>query len=137
MIFIRIQNPLIFILILLANNSLQIGPLPKMLSCPRDSYNGTTKNIEQIFKGRCHYFLNILQRTNCFIKSTAYNCSEIWSDFSKIVVGKDPCDLKVDDFERFLNMVDHPIMVNTSLFWSGTYTPAHDSKFLKIFFSHI
>ncbi len=121
-----------FVASLLIQTTTQIGPLLKNSKC-RNTYNGTTHNIEQIFLGRCFYFLNILQLSNCNLNDTVYDCNSIWTVFQSVVVGKDPCDLKISDFDDLLKMVDHYIAPNTSLFWSGTYTPAHDSKYYRLF----
>jgi len=88
--------------------------------------NGTTKNLEQIFLGRCYYFLNIQQISNCDINPTKYDCAKIFNSFRTALVGKTPCSVNVTDFSEFLSLVDHPIAANTSVFWSGTYTPTHD-----------
>lgn len=95
-------------------------------------YNGTTPYIEEILIGRCHYFLNTIHKGECNFNPENYNCTEIWNTFKNIVVGKDPCDIKIDEFDGLLNALDHDIKTNTSLFWSGTYTTSHEiTKFYK------
>ena len=83
--------------------------------------NGTTSNIEQIFMGRCYYFIKIQQSTNCDINPANYNCSQIFISFKTALVGKDPCSVTIGDFDDFLKLVYHPIAANTSVFWSGAY----------------
>lgn len=95
-------------------------------------YNGTTPNLQQIVIGRCHYFLNTVHKGDCNFNPVNYNCSDIWNKFKKVVIGKDPCDIKIDEFSDYLSAVDHKIPNNSSLFWSGTYTEAHEiTQFYK------
>ena len=96
------------------------------------SINGTTKNIESIFKGRCNYFINVQQAFNCDIDPSNYDCEIIWQSFKSIVTTKTPCDLKIQDLDNFLNLVNHNIAPNTSIFWSGTYTPAHECNLFNL-----
>ena len=88
--------------------------------------NGTTSNIEQIFMGRCYYFINIQQISNCDIIPSDYDCTQIFKSFKTALVGKAPCNVTISDFDDFLKLASHPIAANTSVFWSGTYTPTHD-----------
>ena len=119
------------ILVCLVSSSSQIGPL-KQVECPvNNNPMATTPDIQDIFIGRCHYFLNILHATNCDIVAANYDCDAIWQTFRTAVVAKDPCDVKISDFDNFLTLVDHPIPVNKSIFWSGTYTPSHECKCSK------
>ena len=90
--------------------------------------NGTIKNLKEIFLGRCHYFLNIRQQTNCDINSKSYNCTEIWFAFEKASTGKTPCNITIDDYRKFLSLVNHPIPANSTFFYSGTYRTAQDRK---------
>ena len=88
--------------------------------------NGTTANIGEIFMGRCYYFLNILQSSNCNINPANYNCTTIFASFKTALVGKAPCSVSTSDFDNFLSLVNHPIPADTSLFWSGTSTTSHE-----------
>ena len=88
--------------------------------------NGTTKNLEGIFRGRCNYFINVQQAFNCDIDPSKYDCDAIWDSFQSIITTKAPCDIKIQDLDNFLKLVNHTIARNTSVFWSGTYTPAHE-----------
>lgn len=87
---------------------------------------GTTKNIESIFKGRCSYFINVKQAFNCDFDPSSYDCDVIWESFRSILTTKAPCDIKMEDLDEFLKLVNHNIAPNTSVFWSGTYALAHD-----------
>jgi hypothetical protein len=90
--------------------------------------NGTINNLKEIFLGRCHYFLNIRQQTNCGINSKSYNCTEIWLAFKEASTGKTPCNITIDDYRKFLSLVNHSIPANSTFFYSGTYRTAQDSK---------
>jgi hypothetical protein len=120
----------ILAMLILIKRSTEIGiskrSLNKNENCNKVIYNGTTRNIQQIFLGRCYYFLNILQKDNCFINANDYNCNDIWNEFHNVIKGRDPCSLSIDNFSRLLAMANQTIPPNTSLFWSGTYTPAHE-----------
>ncbi len=117
-------------LILIASifhSTLQIGDIRRSISCS-NLYNGTTRNIEEIFKGRCFEFTNTIHKEDCDIVSKNYNCNNIWIEFSNIIIGRNPCDIQIDEFKNYLEDTDHFIAQNKSLFWSGTYTPAHESN---------
>ena len=88
--------------------------------------NGTTRNLEQIFKGRCHYFLNLRHNADCFLNTSSYNCTHIWTAFKSAVIGKTPCNVTMEDYAPFLRSVNHSIPANATLFWSGAYRSAQD-----------
>jgi ADP-ribosyl cyclase 1 len=90
--------------------------------------NGTTKNLKEIFMGRCYSFLNLRQGSNCHIDPKNYNCTKIWQTFEAASTGKTPCNIHVNDYENFLNLVNHSIPVNSTFFYSGTYGVAQDCK---------
>jgi hypothetical protein len=122
---------LVFVIlsIILIKRSTEIGISKRSLkaeNCNKIAYNGTTRNIQQIFLGRCYYFLNILQKDNCLINANDYSCNDIWNEFYNVIKGKEPCSLTIDSFSRLLTLANQTIPPNTSLFWSGTYTPAHE-----------
>ena len=105
-------------------------------STPKIMHNGTTRNIEEIFKGRCHYFLQLQKNSNCaIIQVKRYDCDAIWKAFKSAVTHKSPCGIKIDDFKEFFKLVNHSIPVNSSVFWSGTYTSYHDLVKVKNFMS--
>ena len=82
--------------------------------------------LKEIFIGRCYYFYNILQKDECHIVGKNYNCTKIWLKFEQIMM-KSACN--VSDFDELFKLTDHDIPENKSVFWSGTYTPAHQCKF--------
>jgi hypothetical protein len=103
--------------------ALQLAPATSQ-QC-NTTYLGTTRNFEEIFLGRCYYFLNVLHGRDCKIHSLNINCTALLDAFSAAVINKAACDIKIDDFNEFLKLANHPLGVNTTLFWSGTYNPAH------------
>ncbi len=61
--------------------------------------DATTKNIDDIFKGKC----------NCDIDPSRYDCNNIWETFKTTITSKAPCGLKLVD--NFLKLVSHRIQV--------------------------
>lgn len=101
-----------------------------------NQYNGTTQNFQDIFLGRCFNYINLIHQDNCEIKSANLNCSLIWEEFSKVIIKKSPCQVTIQDFDKFVNLTSHPYPNDRSVFWSGTYKPVHKSKLIdKIYFS--
>ena len=96
------------------------------------SYNGTTTNLKEIVIGRCHEFFSQLYKSKKHLNPNRFDCGRIWSSFSEAVIGKDPCSLRHSDFGSYLELTNHPIPPNTALFWSGSYTFAHESKIFAI-----
>jgi hypothetical protein len=86
---------------------------------------GTTANFEQIFLGRCYYFINVLYGNDCSVRSQKINCPNLLAEFNKAVLKKNPCEITIDDFTPFLRSAYHPIAPNSTLFWSGASNPAH------------
>ena len=103
----------------------KVNPMIDASCSLRSSYNATTVGIKEIFIGRCYYFLNVLQKTNCEIDPRNYDCLAIWNEFEKVIIGKEPCSIKIEDFDKFLELVNHPIPESKTLFWSGTYSTAY------------
>jgi hypothetical protein len=86
--------------------------------------------LKEIFIGRCFYFYNILKKTECFIIDKNYDCPKIWLKFEE-TVKKSNCN--VSDFDDLFKLTDHNIPENETVFWSGTYTPAHQCKLHNFF----
>lgn len=96
--------------------------LKKDLSC---NYEGSTPQIETIFTGRCYDFQNVIHESDCDYQHL--NCSAIWSEFSTAILNKEPCSVTISSFDTLLEISNHPIAENKSIFWSGTYLWAHES----------
>lgn len=100
---------------------------------PCDHVNtGSTKNLDLIFIGKCNYFVNVLHSKNCAIQSAQINCDEIWQEFSNAIIGKNPCDITSESFNRLMDMSSYPTAENSTLFWSGAKDMAQQSILLMI-----
>ena len=99
----------------------------QITSCDIKQYNGTTSNLDQIMIGRCQDFLNVVHKDDCSFNRAKYDCNKIWNSFKSATVNKNPCEIRVGDYDEFLAQADHTIPENTTLFWSGTYNAAHES----------
>lgn len=100
---------------------------------PCDHVNtGSTKNLDSIFIGKCNYFVNVLHSKNCAIQSAQINCDNIWQEFSNAIIGKNPCDITSDSFNRLMDMSSYPTAENSTLFWSGAKDMAQQSILLII-----
>ncbi|XP_072107985.1 ADP-ribosyl cyclase/cyclic ADP-ribose hydrolase 1-like [Mobula birostris] len=76
---------------------------------------GSTRNLKEIMMGRC---FDYLQNINPSVGKK--DCPKIWENFLNAFSGKDPCNIKMEDYEPFLKLADHDIPVNQSIFWSRT-----------------
>lgn len=94
--------------------------------CAPSTLNGTTPDFEQIILGRCYYFVNVLHKKDCSVRDAKINCTELMNEFNRAILGKEPCEVEISDFDRFLELANHSIGANSTLFWSGAYTTAHD-----------
>lgn len=90
--------------------------------------NGSTPDIRDIVIGRCHEFLSVVKIDDCEIKRKDFDCERIWTEFSSVVIGKEPCSIKLSDYDNYLLEVAHPVPRDKSLFWSGTFATATASK---------
>lgn len=108
------------IFVVIPNQTSQMG------TC-QSEFNGSTPQLEQIFKGKCYYYINVLRIRNCDIQISKFNCNLIWDEFSKVILNKNPCDVNINSFDRLMQLTNHSIKPNTSLFWSGTNHIAHES----------
>ena len=107
-------KPVIFILII----CLKLGYQSEICS---GTYPGTTPNFKNIFIGRCFYFLNVLHKENCDISLSKLNCSKIWDEFSNVIVNRNPCDITIQDYDKYIELTWHIYDREKSIFWSGTY----------------
>lgn len=104
-------------------------------SCNIAGLPGTTQQIKDIVIGRCYYFINVLQKNNCYFDSKKYNCNTVWDLFYSASLTN---SRNISDYKNFLDSVDQDIPENTSLFWSGTYNQAHECKFnILLYFERI
>lgn len=109
--------------------------LPDLIHTQCNGPNGTTKNFETIFLGRCENFLNVLYKSNCDIQAANISCNTLLNNFKSAVIGKDPCSVTVDSWKDFLKAGRHKIPANKSLFWSGTNALAHEISTSQSYFT--
>ncbi|XP_059844897.1 ADP-ribosyl cyclase/cyclic ADP-ribose hydrolase 1-like [Hypanus sabinus] len=76
---------------------------------------GSTRNLKEIMMGRCFDYLQSVNPS-----AGEKDCPKIWESFLNAFSGKDPCNIKMEDYEPFLKLADHDIPVNQSIFWSRT-----------------
>ncbi|XP_051891974.1 ADP-ribosyl cyclase/cyclic ADP-ribose hydrolase 1 [Pristis pectinata] len=83
--------------------------------CKEWKGKGSTRNLKEIIMGRCFDYLETINPS-----TRGKSCSEIWESFLKAFSGKDPCNIRKEDYGPFLKLADHDIPVNQSIFWSRT-----------------
>lgn len=92
--------------------------------------HGSSKNLKEIMIGRCFDYLE-----NVNPSAGVKDCTKIWDEFLKVFNGKDPCNIKEQDYNNFLRLVEHDIPVSQSIFWSQTREIT--SKFSEITASYM
>eukprot|EP00794_Sanderia_malayensis_P007253 gene7253-8061_t len=75
----------------------------------------TTKNLKEIFIGRCHEFFNIISPG-----TTPKNCTLLWETFHAAFAYKSGCHVQPDDYSQFFNYADENKLLNKTLFWEAT-----------------
>ncbi|XP_033760725.1 ADP-ribosyl cyclase/cyclic ADP-ribose hydrolase-like [Pecten maximus] len=83
---------------------------------------GTTPGIQNIFIGRCLAYQELLKP----YPQTEVDCNLLWVKFVSSFAGKEPCELKSEDYSGFIEMSLSSIPEDKAMFWSGTYRVAHD-----------
>ena len=75
-----------------------------ILLMPNLSYSeGTIKNIQEIFTGRCYEYQRIVHN----VKDTQFkNCTVVWEKIAKAFAYKDPCKVNETDYADFMDYVD-------------------------------
>ncbi|XP_062068870.1 ADP-ribosyl cyclase/cyclic ADP-ribose hydrolase 2 [Lepus europaeus] len=77
---------------------------------------GTSRNLESIFLGRCAEYSSLLQSP----AEREKNCTAIWEAF-KVVLDKDPCSVLPSDYDLFINLSRHALPRDKSLFWENNH----------------
>ncbi|CAF0818746.1 unnamed protein product [Brachionus calyciflorus] len=108
----------LYIFLICVNFSLEID------ICPYTN-NGTVDYFKEIFLGQCYYYINVLNRDKCEIINSNFNCTNIWMEFSKVVLNKQPCSISSNDYKNYLDSTSHSYDTDKSIFWSGTNFMAH------------
>ncbi|XP_067857928.1 ADP-ribosyl cyclase/cyclic ADP-ribose hydrolase 1-like [Heptranchias perlo] len=76
---------------------------------------GSTANLKEIITGRCFDYIETKNT-----KAGNKNCSKLWEAFLHAFSYKDPCNITKEDYKPFLDLADHDIPANQSIFWSQT-----------------
>ena len=106
------------------------------LSCNLTHLHGTTRNLKEIFFGRCHYYISYHHKIEkkCDFDSSKYDCDKLWESFYNITSKH---TANVSDYDELLKLTDMNIPTNGSLFWSGTKQHVLDCKeFYYVFFCY-
>uniref|UniRef100_UPI00398EC446 ADP-ribosyl cyclase/cyclic ADP-ribose hydrolase 2-like n=1 Tax=Pristiophorus japonicus TaxID=55135 RepID=UPI00398EC446 len=74
---------------------------------------GSTANLKEIMTGRCFNYIGTIN-PNAGNK----DCSKLWEAFLRAFSSKDPCNVTQEDYKPFLDLADHDIPANQSIFWS-------------------
>nr|XP_002709568.2 ADP-ribosyl cyclase/cyclic ADP-ribose hydrolase 2 [Oryctolagus cuniculus] len=77
---------------------------------------GTSRNLESIFLGRCAEYSSLLLSP----AEREKNCTAIWEAF-KVVLDKDPCSVLPSDYDLFINLSRHALPRDKSLFWENNH----------------
>ncbi|XP_072033888.1 ADP-ribosyl cyclase/cyclic ADP-ribose hydrolase-like [Amphiura filiformis] len=84
-----------------------------------DAGPGTTKNIAEIFQGRCHEHIQCLQTDQCNRRPKVINCTAIWIEFLGAFQHQNPCNTSADVYDDVLTMAVPITPDDQTLFWSG------------------
>ncbi|KAG2465389.1 CD38 hydrolase, partial [Polypterus senegalus] len=85
----------------------------------RTSAKGTTKNLDVIMVNRCREYVKKHESPG------SYDCEEIKKRFLNSVIGKDPCNITMNDYDLFIEAARQNISCNKFLFWSKTKEFTH------------
>lgn len=80
---------------------------------------GKTPNFESIFIGKCNFFINVVEKSNCKLQERNISCETMWKEFSKAFLNREPCQITADLFKPLFEISQYPIGHDKSLFWSG------------------
>ncbi|XP_028657627.1 ADP-ribosyl cyclase/cyclic ADP-ribose hydrolase 1 [Erpetoichthys calabaricus] len=85
----------------------------------RTSAEGTSKNLADIIVRRCRVYVQEHESLG------SRDCEEIKNRFLNSVIGKDPCNITMNDYDFFMEAARQNISCNKFLFWSKTKEIAH------------
>ncbi|XP_038256663.1 ADP-ribosyl cyclase/cyclic ADP-ribose hydrolase 1 isoform X1 [Dermochelys coriacea] len=81
---------------------------------------GTTKNLQEVILGRCY---NYITTVNPELRDK--DCQKIWETIQKAFIYKNPCNITTEDYQPLLDLANHTVPCNKSLFWSKTNDLVH------------
>lgn len=87
---------------------------------PCRSFESATENLREIVIGACTiYQQNVNQPVFC--TEGFRNCSEIWEAFLDAFAYQPKCNVSDERFDKFMQLTDHSIPRDKSLFWENVY----------------
>ncbi|ESN95290.1 hypothetical protein HELRODRAFT_193621 [Helobdella robusta] len=100
------MNSLLSLTLLLSLPSLEAAPQRTPMSFPN------------IFIARCQEFQEVIKPE--LFENNPKNCSTLWYKFASSFMYKDPCNVKSEDYQDFLNEADHYMDTkDKTMYWSG------------------
>ncbi|KAM6150977.1 ADP-ribosyl cyclase/cyclic ADP-ribose hydrolase 1 isoform 2-T2 [Erethizon dorsatum] len=87
---------------------------------------GTTHNLFAIVLGRCYTYTQLVRPG---LRSE--DCPKILDAFKSAFISKDPCNIKKEDYEPLVELVDQTVPCNKSLFWSKSKELAHQYTWVQ------
>ncbi|XP_029446559.1 ADP-ribosyl cyclase/cyclic ADP-ribose hydrolase 1-like [Rhinatrema bivittatum] len=98
---------------------------PELLSDEGWKGPGTTGNLREIVLGRCYDYVRASSPG-----VGEKNCMQIWEELQNVFVYKNPCSVMKEDYQHLLDLTEHPLPCNKSVFWSKTNDLVH--KYAKV-----
>ncbi|NXN10710.1 CD38 hydrolase, partial [Indicator maculatus] len=81
---------------------------------------GTTKNLQEVVLGRCYNYV-----TARYPELGDKDCLKIWDSLKHAFIYKNPCNITSEDYQPLMELANHAIPCNKSLFWSKTNDLVH------------
>uniref|UniRef100_A0A0B7BU80 Uncharacterized protein n=1 Tax=Arion vulgaris TaxID=1028688 RepID=A0A0B7BU80_9EUPU len=94
-----------------------------LFTCTVVRSQGTTGQLEDIFKGRCLNYK--ITRANTLTDIPTVDCNELWTNFSRSWTFKDSCSQNVTSYANVFNFLNQTLPKDKALLWSGTNDFAH------------
>ncbi|CAF4663363.1 unnamed protein product, partial [Rotaria sp. Silwood2] len=111
-------------------NEIKLIPKQNSVNLCNGSYiktNGTTCGLKEIMIGRCNEYQYL--KRGLYLSNTTQikNCSKLYELFESAARYKPYCNMNMSTYESYFQYALADVnAINRSLFWSGTYTLAHD-----------
>ena len=92
---------------------------------------GTTPGLKEVFIGRCWQYQSISEHNKLPELKVNLNCTKLWLAFYNSFAFKDPCDVGVDDYKPFFDLLHTPRKIKNALVWSGLHDLVTDFTFIN------
>ncbi|XP_064615556.1 ADP-ribosyl cyclase/cyclic ADP-ribose hydrolase-like [Liolophura sinensis] len=86
---------------------------------------GTTKNFEDIFKGRCYDYVEKIN-PQAFCGKKNKSCDELWDTFRSAFTNTSSCNTSAYMYSAFINASTHSLPRGKSMFWQGVSGFVHE-----------